>query len=102
MFIRAFCSATCAGVAAFSPIPVHGARSSFDPTTCSAAKLTFALRHVTISGKARLTPSMCWGRPFVVLFFTKNVERTAERRSNGLYAPLFGRWQSVHSLSPGV
>ncbi len=82
--------------------PNHGAWPSLEPTTWTIPYFTAAASHMTFSGNARdwartwaWAPSVCPG-------LSKNSSRSFARRSVGTNAPLLARWQSVHSLSPGV
>ena len=102
--IRAFSAATCSGVAVVLPRPAHGCRPSLLPTTWTSAKSTPWRRSWTFSGNpaaaCESTFVGCW--PSDQPGCAKKIDRSYASRSSGLYAPLFARWQSVHSLSPGV
>src|SRR5712664_1174718 len=91
------------------PLSVYrGTKLLLLPTTCTVAKVTCASDQSVFSTNVAKSEMSDWvstsffAPPRVRPGFGKNKLRIAPRRSSGSYPPLFARWQSVHSLSPGV
>jgi hypothetical protein len=99
--LRSSTSCSCAAVGPGYPSQVL--RSLFEPTTWMSAKVTPLRSKWTFSGKPACAVTLIGLTPSDVPGDGKKVLRSAASRWSGLPEPMaVARWQSVHSLSPGV